>query len=50
LGTQDDDKQNNKNTTQKTEKDKPHWPHQKPGVNPGARERQTASALLLLYS
>ena len=24
LGTQDGDKQNNKNTTQKTEKDEPH--------------------------
>jgi hypothetical protein len=24
LGTQDEDKQNNKNTTQKTEKDEPH--------------------------
>jgi len=39
-----------KNTTQKTKKVEPHGPHQKLGVNPGAREGQAASALLLLYS
>ena len=37
LGTQDKDKQNQKHNTENY-KDEQHAPHQKPGVNPDARE------------